>query len=279
MPELPEVECLSRAVDKVLRGKTISRAQFYRKDLRGLIPIADFRRRMVGHPVLGVRRRSKYMLWDTQEGIGIIHLGMTGHVIHRPDGNPEFPHTHAVFFLEDEDGCDAGALHYVDPRRFGYISCCSHEEYNGHVFFRHLGPEPLGKGNLGSHLYRLSRGKSVAIKNFLMNAEVVVGVGNIYANEALFRAGLAPHLSAGEVSRDDYRRLATSIKATLKEAIKAGGTTFRDFRNVDGKPGYFSIRLKVYGRGGEPCFTCGKPITATRIGQRSTYFCDYCQVG
>ena len=277
MPELPEVECLSRAVKQVLEGQTITHAKFYRKDLRGEIPIKDFNRLVVGHPIAKVHRRSKYMLWDTSEGVGVIHLGMTGNVIYRKTPEPEIPHTHAVFTVSDGEGDVTGYLHYVDPRRFGWISCCTHDEYPTHAFFRKLGPEPLSQNDLVDYLWVKSRKKTVAIKNFLMNAEVIVGVGNIYANEALFRAGVRPSRQTGRVTRREMESIVPCIQETLREAIQAGGTSFRDFKNADGEPGYFALKLNVYGRGGEPCPKCNSAIKTSRLGNRATYFCSVCQ--
>ncbi|SMF83903.1 bifunctional DNA-formamidopyrimidine glycosylase/DNA-(apurinic or apyrimidinic site) lyase [Pseudobacteriovorax antillogorgiicola] len=277
MPELPEVECLSRAIKSVLEGKRIQDVKFYRKDLRGEIPIQKFRSLLVGQAVTKVHRRSKYMLWDTAQGIGIIHLGMTGNVIYRQTPTPELAHTHAVFTVGDKAGDPSGYLHYVDPRRFGWISCCTHDEFPDHDFFKKLGPEPLSQIDLVDYLWVKSRKKTVAIKNFLMNAHVVVGVGNIYANEALFRAGVRPSRPAGKVSRKEMDRIVPSIRETLREAIKAGGTSFRDFKNADGEPGYFAIKLQVYGRGGQECRSCGNLIKTSRLGNRATYFCTHCQ--
>lgn len=217
------------------------------------------------------------MLWDTEAGIGVIHLGMTGNVFYRESPEPSLKHTHAVFTLVDQKGSDAGYLHYVDPRRFGWISCCTHEEYPDHAFFNKLGPEPLEEEKLLEHLWQKSRKKTVAIKTFLMNAHIVVGVGNIYANEALFRAGVRPSRPAGRVSRKEMDLICESIKATLQEAITAGGTSFRDFKNADGEPGYFAISLNLYGRGGEPCRVCKSEIKTSRLGNRATYYCPNCQ--
>ena len=277
MPELPEVECLSQAVKQVLEGRIVADAKFYRQDLRGPIPIDEFNRLIVGHSINRVHRRSKYMLWDTSDGIAVIHLGMTGNVFYRKFAEPSLNHTHAVFSLQDEKGKDAGYLHYVDPRRFGWISCCTHEEYPSHAFFKNLGPEPLEDQGLIDHLWQKSRKRSVAIKSFLMNANIVVGVGNIYANEALFRAGVRPTRPAGRVTRKEMALICSSIVETLQEAIKAGGTSFRDFKNADGEPGYFALNLNVYGRGGEECRVCGSEIIESRISNRATYHCRHCQ--
>ena len=265
MPELPEVECLSQAVKQVLEGRIIKKVKFYRSDLRGPIPKPQFETLLVGKVVTRVHRRSKYMLWDTVGGIGIIHLGMTGNVFFRKFAEPNLGHTHAVFSLVEKDGSDAGYLHYVDPRRFGWISCCPRDEYEEHRFFKKLGPEPLEDEELHVHLWEKSRKRSVVIKSFLMNAQIVVGVGNISANEALFRAGVRPSRPAGRVTKKEMKLIALSIKETLSEAIAAGGTSFRDFKNADGEPGYFAINLNVYGRGGEACRSCSNTIKATRI--------------
>jgi formamidopyrimidine-DNA glycosylase len=279
MPELPEVECLTRAVRKVVKGGRLVRADFLRKDLRDPIPIREFKAIMEGAVVEDVVRRSKYLLMQTKRGYGVFHLGMTGNMLWRQSPKPEIPHTHAVFTIEDKKG-RAGYLHFVDPRRFGRIDCveCSDRDtLYAHEYFADLGPEPLTHADLGAYLFEKSRGKSQPIKSFLMDARIVVGVGNIYASESLFRAGINPKRKAGAVTRERFAKLAKCVVQTLEESIEAGGTTFRDFKNSDGNPGYFRVQLHVYDRSGEPCGKCGTLIKDLRQSGRTTFFCPVCQ--
>jgi formamidopyrimidine-DNA glycosylase len=276
MPELPEVECLTRAVRRVLKGGRLVGAEFFRSDLRDPIPIDQFRALLVGQPVEDVFRRSKYMVVRTPRGLGVFHLGMTGNIIQRPIAKPGVAHTHAVFAIEDKSG-QTSYLHFIDPRRFGRIDCIEGTVIDEHPWFAELGPEPLAAKALGAHLFEESRGRKQPVKAFLMDARVVVGVGNIYASESLFRAGIHPLRKAGSVSSQRYARLGEAVRETLKAAIKAGGTTFRDFKNSDGNPGYFALKLAVYDREGEACPRCGAAIEQVRLAGRSTFFCGTCQ--
>lgn len=276
MPELPEVECLTRAVRGVLKGGTILEASFHRKDLRDPIPMTEFRELLVGEKIEDVFRRSKYMLLKSRRGFGVFHLGMTGALMERGGEAPEEKHTHAVFKVLNAKGKET-FLHFVDPRRFGRIACLAGESYENHAFFADLGPEPLVSKNLGKHLFETSRGRTAPVKAFVMDARVVVGVGNIYASESLFRAGIHPKKKAGQISLERYEHLAREIQATLQEAIKAGGTTFSTYRNYEGNPGLFVVDLKVYDRAGEPCRKCKKPVRQIKQTGRSTFFCAFCQ--
>ena len=277
MPELPEVECLTRAVQEVLVGRTITEAIFHRQDLRWPIPTKEFVQLLVGSPVLKVRRRSKYMLVETARGCGIFHLGMTGNILLSPDEEPAWKHTHASFRVLDQMQQPL-YLHFVDPRRFGCILACPANELADHPLLLKLGPEPLEKVDLAGHLWERSRGKSVAVKNFLMDAHNVVGVGNIYANESLFRAGVRPTRPSSKVKRTEWTKIAAAIQTVLQAAIVAGGTSFRDYRHADGEPGYFELSLQVYGREGEDCEQCSSPIKHKKIGGRATYYCPQCQI-
>jgi formamidopyrimidine-DNA glycosylase len=203
---------------------------------------------------------------------------MTGNILERPSAAPEIAHTHAVFTVRDKQG-RTKFLHFVDPRRFGKIACLKGKAWDEHELFADLGPEPLELtgAELGRHLYAVSRGKKQPVKTFLMDARNVVGVGNIYASEALFRAGISPRRRAGAVTRGGYDALAAAVRETLAASIAAGGTTFRDFRSADGSPGYYAVLLNVYDRGGEPCKTCGQKIRQLRQGGRSTFYCAFCQ--
>jgi formamidopyrimidine-DNA glycosylase len=277
MPELPEVECLTRAVQEVLEGRTISAATFHRQDLRWPIPTKEFQELLVGSPVLKVSRRSKYMLVETKKGAGIFHLGMTGNILMSQEEEPSWKHTHASFRVLDQEKKSL-YLHFVDPRRFGCILAVPRKELLDHPLLFKLGPEPLDKEDLAEHLWERSRGKSVAVKNFLMDAHNVVGVGNIYANESLFRAGVRPTRPASRVKRLEWTKIADEIQAVLAEAIIAGGTSFRDYRHADGEPGYFELSLKVYGREGDDCGDCSSPIKHKKIGGRATFYCPVCQI-
>ena len=278
MPELPEVECLAGAVRPLIQGKILRSAGFLRGDLRVPIPVARFREVLVGQAIAAVERRSKYMLLKTAKGYGIIHLGMTGNLIHRPSATPELAHTHAVFEFRDAKD-QAIYLHYVDPRRFGRIDCAEGHNLLDHPLFQHLGPEPMGcsANTLGAHLARTGGRRRVPIKSLIMDAHTVVGVGNIYASESLFQARIHPLAAAGDLSKGDYLRLAAAIQRILSAAIAAGGTSFRDFRHADGGVGYFVTKLDVYGRDGDPCSRCERPIEIVRLAGRGTFFCSRCQ--
>ncbi|MCX6128779.1 MAG: bifunctional DNA-formamidopyrimidine glycosylase/DNA-(apurinic or apyrimidinic site) lyase [Proteobacteria bacterium] len=276
MPELPEVECLARAVRHVLLGKQIKKAEFHRADLRWPIPIDEFRQRMLDRPVLSVERRSKYLLIETEAGYAIVHLGMSGNIFYSQSRESPWKHTHASFQIVQDSDVPA-YLHYVDPRRFGCILTCSPAELSTHPLLKDLGPEPLEAVQLDQLLWDQSRGKSVAVKNFLMDAHNLVGVGNIYANEALFLAGVRPTRRASAVKREEWTKLAAAIKAVLTDAIAAGGTSFRDYKHVDGESGYFAVSLRVYGRGAMPCVQCTQSIILMKLGGRASYFCRHCQ--
>jgi formamidopyrimidine-DNA glycosylase len=276
MPELPEVECLTRAVRRVVKNGTFVKAKFYREDLRGPIPIELFNKLLSKQPILAVERRSKYLMIKTKLGYGLVHLGMTGNLICQRYAKPQIDHTHAVFTIVTDEG-EKVWLHYVDPRRFGRIDCIEGHEFASHKFFKDLGPEPLKTSNLGEYLFDKGKERKKPIKTFIMDNSIVVGVGNIYAAEALFKIGLNPTTPSCEVSKNTYLNLGKEIQITLKKAIKAGGTTFRDFKNVDGKPGYFAISLAVYNREGQPCTICKTEIECVKQSGRSTFYCPKCQ--
>lgn len=281
MPELPEVETLTRAIRSVLQGRVISEALFHRDNLRWPIPKEAFIRYLVGSPVVRVYRRSKYLLVETRHGLGLFHLGMTGNIRVSPDRESSWKHTHASFQVDSGGGGSDGKLylHFVDPRRFGCILACSLAEVEGHELLRKLGPEPLDRSaeELAEHLWEKSRGKTVVVKNLLMDAHILVGVGNIYANESLFRAGVRPTRQSLKVKRVEWSKLAIEIQKVLSEAIEAGGTSFRDYRHADGEPGWFELALLVYGREGEACKSCGSTVKHKKIGGRATFYCPHCQ--
>ncbi|MFN2308206.1 MAG: bifunctional DNA-formamidopyrimidine glycosylase/DNA-(apurinic or apyrimidinic site) lyase, partial [Gammaproteobacteria bacterium] len=228
-------------------------------------------RTLPGQVVLGVRRRGKYLLLDTAVGTAILHLGMSGSLRLLPAGTPVGRHDH-VDILLDSGQC----LRLTDPRRFGALlwTTAAAEQ---HALLAGLGPEPLSDAFDGAGLAAAARGRTLAVKPFIMDSHVVVGVGNIYANEALFLAGIHPHRPAGRIAPARYEALAAAIKQVLTEAIRQGGTTLRDFVGGDGRPGYFQQALRVYDRLDEPCHTCGAPIRGRRIGQRASYYCVNCQ--
>jgi formamidopyrimidine-DNA glycosylase len=270
MPELPEVETTRRGIAPSLEGRRIDRVVVRERRLRWPVP-RGLERKLAGQRVTGVRRRAKYLLIDTEAGTLIAHLGMSGSLRVLERDAPLVAHDHVDLAL------DSGRiLRFNDPRRFGCLLWAGNEPER-HPLLADLGPEPLEPGFDGGYLWREARGRRVAIKLFIMNAAVVVGVGNIYASEVLFRAGIRPTIAARRVSRVRMEALAGSIRDVLGEAIRVGGTTLRDYVNPDGLPGYFRQRLFVYERAGEPCRRCGTPIRHLVQGQRSTYYCPACQ--
>jgi len=270
VPELPEVETTRRGLAPHLDGRRIRRVIVREPRLRRRIP-ASLPGRLGGARITGLHRRAKYLLLETDRGTALIHLGMSGSLRVAPPGSAPARHEHYDLVLDD-----GRIVRYRDPRRFGMLLWAgTHPE--SHPLLRAIGPEPLGDAFDGGRLYAASRGRRAAVKTFLMNPAVVAGVGNIYANEALFRAGIHPRRPAGRVGADRYANLAAAVRAVLAEAIAHGGTTLRDFVAGDGTPGYFRIRLDVYDREGLPCRRCGQPLRRAVIGQRSTFYCPRCQ--
>ncbi len=270
MPELPEVETVRRGLEPLLRGLRIEQVDARVPKLR--LPLSpDLQADLGGQVIRGIARRAKYLLFALDRGTLLLHLGMSG-VLRLVDAElPPQKHDHVDLVLEN-----GKALRFTDPRRFGLMLYLE-EEPRQHALLSHLGPEPLAADLADDYLYTASRGRSLALKNFIMDQKVLVGVGNIYASEALFAAGIDPRRSAGRVKRKEAVRLLEAIRAILLEAISAGGTTLKDFRKSDGKPGYFRQQLQVYGRRGEGCLQCGGEITQIVLGQRSTFFCRECQ--
>jgi formamidopyrimidine-DNA glycosylase len=269
MPELPEVETARRGLSPHLLGRRITAVTLRRPDLRWPIP-AEISALLPSEEILDVRRRAKYLLIDTAPGSALLHLGMSGSLRVLPARTPVTAHDHVDLVLSS-----GSVLRFNDPRRFG----CLLWQPSGdtHALLQALGPEPLSDDFDGDYLYGRSRGRSASIKTFLMDQAVVVGVGNIYAAESLFRAGIAPGRQAGRVSRERYRLLAQAVRDILSHAIKRGGTTLRDFISPDGAPGYFEQELSVYGREGEPCLRCGRTLLGSRLGNRATAWCANCQ--
>ncbi len=269
MPELPEVETTRRGISPHVEGRRIVAAILRRPDLRWPIP-AQIRDELPGQRIVSVERRAKYLLLNAESGSAILHLGMSGCLRVLPAATPVQAHDHVDLAL------DSGrVLRLTDPRRFGALLWQPQGET--HELLRNLGPEPLSFALHGDYLFERSRGRCSPVKHFLMDQRIVVGVGNIYAAEALFRSGIHPARAAGRVSRERYDRLVTAVKEVLTHAIERGGTTLRDFLNPDGEPGYFEQELFVYGRAGEACRVCGSTLRAAAWGQRATAYCPRCQ--
>jgi formamidopyrimidine-DNA glycosylase len=269
MPELPEVETSRRGIAPWMEAQEVRDVIVRDRRLRWPVP-DDIDIRLSGQEIRSVGRRAKYLLFDTAAGTAMLHLGMSGSVRIIDQDEPAGKHDHVDIRL-----ASGKALRFRDPRRFGSLLWA--ENPYDHALLRDLGPEPLSDDFDGDYLWQQSRGRKVSIKPFIMNATIVVGVGNIYASEALFRAGIHPKRRAGRVSRERMQNLADAIRAVLKRAIDAGGTTLRDFHGGDGEPGYFKQQLDVYDREGLPCRACDTPITSIVLGQRSTYYCKTCQ--
>jgi formamidopyrimidine-DNA glycosylase len=269
MPELPEVETTLRGIKPYLLKQRIARVIVRESSLRW--PVTEAVRRAEGQQLVALDRRGKYLLLKLEHGGLIIHLGMSGSL--RILEEFKAPEKHDHIDVELENGV---CLRFNDPRRFGAFLWVD-GAMEDHELLRHLGPEPLSAEFTAEYLSELSRGRRVAVKNFIMNGHIVVGVGNIYASEALFMAGIHPQRAAGRISRQRYQGLVTAIRDVLQRAIQQGGTTLRDFVNSDGDPGYFAQELLVYDRAGHDCFQCGAAIRKKVIGQRSSYYCSACQ--
>ena len=274
MPELPEVETTRRGLAPHLEGHRVAAVVLRRPDLRWPIPreVGDL---LPGQRIARVRRRAKYLLLDTAAGSALLHLGMSGSLRVLPAATPARAHDHVDIALAVAGGPADRVLRFTDPRRFGCLLWQPAGEV--HPLLRDLGPEPLGDGFDGDYLHARSRGRRVPVKAFLMDQRVVVGVGNIYVAEALFAAGVSPLRAAGRVSRERYVRIADEIRRVLAHAIQRGGTTLRDFLAPDGAPGYFEQELSAYGRGGQPCPRCGRPLKQAVLAQRATTWCGHCQ--
>jgi len=270
MPELPEVETTRRGIEPHILGTRIQQLIVRQRRLRWPVP-ASLASQLQQATITAVRRRAKYLLIGTDAGTLIIHLGMSGSLRVVDAAALPGPHDHVDLVVST-----GKRLRYTDPRRFG-AWLWTRGEPTRHALLRNLGPEPLGDAFDGQYLYRRSRGRRVAVKAMLMDSHIIAGVGNIYANEALFLAGIHPARSAGRISEQRYRTLAQAVREVLARAIREGGTTLRDFVSGDGRPGYFQQALQVYARTGQPCRNCATPIREIRTGQRSTFFCPRCQ--
>ena len=278
MPELPEVETVRRGLEARLIDATV--ADVIVRDRRLRWPIAaDFEAQLRGRRIVAIERRSKYLLFrmagDEKSSL-LAHLGMTGSlVVHRVDSPLAYkPHDHVDLVLSGRQ--EALVLRYNDPRRFGSMHFFQGLDAEQRLL-AHLGPEPLSDKLTGAYLYEQTRRRTGPIKQAVMDNTLLVGVGNIYANESLFRAGIHPNRAANKVSRARYERLVREVKSVLSEAIVAGGSTLRDFVNTAGEPGYFQLDYFVYGRDGQPCKLCGTPLKLMRHGGRATVFCSSCQ--
>lgn len=271
MPELPEVEVTRRGIMPHLERRTITSVILRREGLRWPFP-EDLTSILTGHTIRSIGRRSKYLLLEFDHGTLLIHLGMSGRLRILPASTPANLHDHFDLVLGDQ------ALRMTDPRRFGAVLW--HPYADGaaqHPLLQKLGIEPFDRDFSGAWLHQKCRHRHSSIKQALLSGKIVVGVGNIYASESLFLAGINPKTQACQISRKRYDRLAEAICTVLESAIQQGGSSLRDFSNPDGQPGYFQIHNTVYGRAGEPCRKCGKPITQIRQGQRSTFYCTHCQ--
>lgn len=276
MPELPEVEVTRRGVAPHIEGRTVAGVLLRRAGLRWPFP-AGLAELLAGRRVLSTGRRGKYLLINFEHGTLIIHLGMSGHLRVLPDGTEFKKHDHFDLIIAGADGRQVLRLH--DPRRFGAVLWHGNEqgELDEHLLLRGLGVEPLDDGFSGAVLFRATRRRKAPIKQLLLAGDIVVGVGNIYACESLFRAGINPKTHAGRIGAARYDRLAQAIKEILAEAIVQGGSTLRDFIAVNGQSGYFQQTYFVYDRAGMPCRNCGAGIRQIKQGQRSTFYCVNCQ--
>lgn len=270
MPELPEVETTRQGIRPHIEGCQLTQIIIRQSQLRWPIP-AQITQTLPGQTLLAVSRRGKYLLLQFPSGHLMVHLGMSGSLRILSSSQPAGKHDHVDIIFDRNT-----TLRFTDPRRFGSILWAG-ETPEAHPLLSTIGPEPLSSAFTGAYLYQLSRGKKVAVKTFIMNSHVVPGVGNIYANESLFLAGIRPQRQAGRVSLQRYQHLVETIKGVLEKAIKQGGTTLRDFTGSDGKPGYFRQSLAVYGRGGMDCPQCGEPLAEARLAQRTTVYCPACQ--
>ena len=270
MPELPEVETTRRGIAPRLLNNTITRVIIRERRLRWPIP-EIVETELKGQTIASVERRAKYLILNMGRGHILLHLGMSGSLRILPVTSPVQKHDHVDFELNN-----GYCLRFTDPRRFGAL-LWTPDPPEQHPLLRHLGPEPLSEAFNSAELYALSRGRQTPIKSFVMDGRIVVGVGNIYANEALFHAGISPIRAAGRISLKRYEVLVTAIREVLNAAIEQGGTTLRDFVGSDGDPGYFRQQLTVYDRAGLSCIRCGAEVRVRRLGQRSTYYCSSCQ--
>lgn len=276
MPELPEVESLRRILARSVAGRTIVSVRITEPRLRRRLA-GDFGAALAGRRIERLRRRAKYLVIELSGGaVLLVHLGMSGSLTHRRDGfaGDDFDPRHDHIHLMLEDGT---TLVYNDPRRFGLMKLVSSSSLATVAELKTLGPEPMSAGFSLDYLAGAARGRKVAIKHLLMDQRVVAGIGNIYAAEILFQAGVRPTRRAGRLGRAELARIVVATPAILRAAIGRRGTTFRSYRDSQGRPGAFASRLKVYGREGEPCQVCATPIKNATVGQRASFYCPHCQ--
>jgi formamidopyrimidine-DNA glycosylase len=276
VPELPEVESLRQMLVRSLVGRTLNRTTIKESRLRRSVA-SDLASAVEGHTIERIGRRAKYLLIELSgETVMLVHLGMSGSLTHRRHGfdlNPFDPrHDHVQFLLDD-----GSTLVYNDPRRFGLLKIAARSDLNELSELKNLGPEPLSRDFEASYFWKATRRRTAAIKNLLMDQRVVAGIGNIYASEILFRAGVRPTRRAGKVTRLEADRIVNITKDVLREAIGSRGTTFRSYRDSRGEPGKFARLLRVYDREGKPCLNCGSTIRSIVLGQRSSFYCPKCQ--
>ncbi|HED33054.1 MAG TPA: bifunctional DNA-formamidopyrimidine glycosylase/DNA-(apurinic or apyrimidinic site) lyase [Gammaproteobacteria bacterium] len=270
MPELPEVETSRSGIEPYILHQTVTCVIIRQKKLRWPIP-ASIKTQLVGQAIQRVERRGKYILLRTEAGTLILHLGMSGSLRITDKNTVAEKHDHLDICFNNKK-----ILRLRDPRRFGAVLWTRTNPLK-HKLLKNLGPEPLSADFNAGYLYQASRNRKVAIKTLIMNSQIVVGVGNIYASESLFMAGINPKRSAHKISQARCQKLAIAIKDILQLAIKQGGTTLKDFSRQDGKPGYFQQTLAVYGRADKPCIHCENPIKQITQTQRSTFYCSHCQ--
>ena len=270
MPELPEVETSRRGISPHIVGKTLQSLIVRQSRLRWPVP-ENLHQLISGQSLTAISRRGKYLLLDFGLGYLIIHLGMSGSLRICSQEIPPNKHDHIDWIF-----ADGTVLRYNDPRKFGAVLWTLQPE--NHALLSKLGPEPLSENLNAHHLFSAASQRRIPIKAFIMDSHIVVGVGNIYASESLFWAGIHPERSAGKITDEEFQKLVKSIQKVLSSAIEQGGTTLRDYVNPEGKPGYFQQTLQVYGRRGEPCRECSTPIEHVKIGQRASYFCPRCQI-
>ncbi len=270
MPELPEVEVTKRALELKLLNRSIERIVIHNGSLR--FPIPKEIQEVEHSNILELSRRSKYIFIKTSKGTMIVHLGMTGHIRIDSDKDPIKKHDHYEIFLKGGD-----ILRYNDPRRFGALLWTNNDP-NQLSVISSLGVEPLTEDFTPEYFYSMLQKRHLPIKQALMDNKIVVGVGNIYASEVLFVCKIDPRRAANNLTKSECEKLVLEIKKILEASIKQGGTTIRDYAQVDGKPGYFVGSLQIYGKNGQPCLQCGTTIETIRQGQRSTFFCPHCQI-
>ena len=270
MPELPEVESTRRGLEREILGRTIANVTVRDPRLRWPVP-AQLARELAGTTIRDIGRRAKYLLIGVGHGTALVHLGMSGSLRLLDAGTAPRPHDHIDVILDD-----GRCVRYHDPRRFGCWLWVESDPAR-HRLLAHLGPEPLGPEFDGAWLHRRLRGRTAPIRNLLLDSRIVSGVGNIYANEALFLAGIDPRRAGGRISRRRVDRLVCAVRSVLRGAVQAGGTTLRDYARADGTEGEFASRLSAYGRDGEPCARCAAPIARIVLGQRTSWFCRRCQ--